>query len=156
MEAHPRITLRGDLTAIGLIGDTEGHCRGARCLDADGRLHALLAADTVLATGGASGLYRHTTSPQPASGEGMMMAAELGAELMNLEFQQFHPTCLFDPDGPAFLISEAVRGEGGRLLNAAGERFMPGIDPRSELAPGTWSPAPSMPRCSARTPITSF
>lgn len=133
--AHPNIELCGELTAIGLIGDVAGHCRGARCLDAEGRLHELLADDTVLATGGASGLYRHTTSPQPASGEGMMMAAELGAELMNLEFQQFHPTCLYDPEGPAFLISEAVRGEGGRLINASGERFMPAIDSRGELAP---------------------
>ncbi|APE29567.1 L-aspartate oxidase [Halomonas aestuarii] len=135
VDAHPGITLRGDLTAIGLIGDVAGRCRGARCLDTHGRLHELTAEDTVLATGGASGLYRHTTSPQPASGEGMMMAAELGAELMNLEFQQFHPTCLYDPEGPAFLVSEAVRGEGGLLLNAAGERFMPAVDPRAELAP---------------------
>jgi len=135
VEAHPNITLHGDLNAIGLIGDRDGHCRGARCLDGEGRLHELLAEDTVLATGGASGLYRHTTSPQPASGEGMMMAAELGAELMNLEFQQFHPTCLYDPEGPAFLISEAVRGEGGWLLNSDGERFMPALDPRAELAP---------------------
>ncbi|WP_280548179.1 L-aspartate oxidase [Halomonas sp. 11-S5] len=135
VDAHPGITLRGDLTAIGLIGDGEDHCRGARCLDAAGRLHELLAEDTVLATGGASGLYRHTTSPQPASGEGMMMAAELGAELMNLEFQQFHPTCLYDPEGPAFLVSEAVRGEGGLLIDAAGERFMPAVDSRAELAP---------------------
>ncbi|TDN96164.1 MULTISPECIES: L-aspartate oxidase [Halomonas] len=135
VEAHPNIRLHGELTAIGLIGDNEGHCRGARCLDAAGRLHELTAEDTVLATGGASGLYRHTTSPQPASGEGMMMAAELGAELMNLEFQQFHPTCLYDPQGPAFLISEAVRGEGGLLIDAAGERFMPAVDPRAELAP---------------------
>ncbi|MBB3192154.1 L-aspartate oxidase [Halomonas cerina] len=135
VEAHPAITLRSDLTALTLIGDINGHCRGARCLDETGGLQALLAADTVLATGGASGLYRHTTSPHPASGEGMLMAAELGAELMNLEFQQFHPTCLFDPDGPPFLISEAVRGEGGLLLNAHGERFMPAIDSRAELAP---------------------
>ena len=63
------------------------------------------------------------------------MAAELGATLANLEFQQFHPTCLFDPDGPAFLISEAVRGEGGHLLNEAGHRFMPDLDSRAELAP---------------------
>lgn len=63
------------------------------------------------------------------------MAAELGATLMNLEFQQFHPTCLYDPDGPAFLISEAVRGEGGHLLNSAGKRFMPALDARAELAP---------------------
>ncbi len=135
VQAHPAIVLRTDLTAIGLIGDSAGHCRGAHCLDEDGQPHRLLAADTVLATGGASGLYRHTTSPRPASGEGMMMAAELGAELMNLEFQQFHPTCLYDPEGAPFLISEAVRGEGGLLLNGEGERFMPGVDPRAELAP---------------------
>ncbi|WP_372611417.1 L-aspartate oxidase [Halomonas sp.] len=134
-KAHPDITIRGDLSAIGLINDADGVCRGARCLDTRGQLHELLAGDTVLSTGGASGLYRHTTSPRPASGEGMMMAAELGAELMNLEFQQFHPTCLYDPEGPPFLISEAVRGEGGLLINARGERFMPGIDPRAELAP---------------------
>ncbi|MCK2182861.1 L-aspartate oxidase [Halomonas getboli] len=135
VEAHPGIRLRTDLTAIGLIGDAAGHCRGARCLDEPGNLVELPAADTVLATGGASGLFRHTTSPDPACGEGMLMAAELGAELMNLEFQQFHPTCLFDPDGPPFLISEAVRGEGGHLLDAEGHRFMPEVDPRAELAP---------------------
>lgn len=132
---HPAIRVRDDLTAIGLIADAKGRCRGARCLDEEGRLHELPAGDTVLATGGASGLYRHTTSPHPASGEGMMMAAELGAELSNLEFQQFHPTCLYDPAGSPFLISEAVRGEGGRLLNVRGERFMPALDPRAELAP---------------------
>jgi len=133
--AHPAIHIRDDLTAIGLLQDDAGRCRGARCLDTDGQPIDLPAHDTVLATGGASGLYRHTTSPQPASGEGMLMAAELGATLMNLEFQQFHPTCLYDPQGTPFLISEAVRGEGGRLLNIHGERFMPAIDPRAELAP---------------------
>ncbi|MFP4137303.1 MAG: L-aspartate oxidase [Halomonas sp.] len=133
--AHPAIRVRDDLTAIGLLQDTAGRCRGARCIDGAGRRVELPAHDTVLATGGASGLYRHTTSPQPASGEGMLMAAELGATLMNLEFQQFHPTCLYDPEGAPFLISEAVRGEGGRLLNVHGERFMPGVDPRAELAP---------------------
>ncbi|MDY7115124.1 L-aspartate oxidase [Halomonas sp. SSL-5] len=133
--AHPAIHIRDDLTAIGLLQDDAGRCRGARCLDAAGQRIDLPAHDTVLATGGASGLYRHTTSPQPASGEGMLMAAELGATLMNLEFQQFHPTCLYDPQGTPFLISEAVRGEGGRLLNIHGERFMPAIDPRAELAP---------------------
>ncbi|WP_290786462.1 L-aspartate oxidase [Halomonas sp.] len=133
--AHPAIRILDDLTAIGLIDDTAGHCRGARCLDSQGKLHELLASDTALATGGASGLYRHTTSPHPACGEGMLMGAELGAELMNLEFQQFHPTCLFDPQGTPFLISEAVRGEGGRLLNVRGERFMPALHPRAELAP---------------------
>ncbi|WP_299236590.1 L-aspartate oxidase [uncultured Halomonas sp.] len=133
--AHPRIQIRDDLTAIGLLQDDAGRCRGARCLNSVGQRIDLPAHDTVLATGGASGLYRYTTSPKPASGEGMLMAAELGATLMNLEFQQFHPTCLHDPEGAPFLISEAVRGEGGKLLNIHGERFMPAIDPRAELAP---------------------
>ncbi|QTP59574.1 L-aspartate oxidase [Billgrantia antri] len=135
VEASPAITIRDDLVAIGLLADAQQRCRGARCLNERGELQELLAGDTVLATGGASGLYRHTTSPHPASGEGMMMAAELGAELMNLEFQQFHPTCLYDPDGPPFLISEAVRGEGGRLYSTDGRRFMPELDERAELAP---------------------
>ncbi|WP_111414134.1 L-aspartate oxidase [Billgrantia lactosivorans] len=135
VDAHPAIVIRDDLVAIGLLADAQRRCRGARCLDAQGQPQWLVAGDTVLATGGASGLYRHTTSPHPASGEGMMMAAELGAELMNLEFQQFHPTCLYDPDGPPFLISEAVRGEGGRLLSTDGRRFMLERDARAELAP---------------------
>lgn len=132
---HPNITQRHDLTMVGLLHDAQGACRGAYGSDADQQWHSMLARHTVLATGGASGLYRHTTTPAPSSGEGMMMAAKLGACLKNLEFQQFHPTCLFDPEGPAFLISEAVRGEGGHLLNAAGQRFMPALDHRAELAP---------------------
>ena len=132
---HPNITQRNDLTVIGLLQDTQGACCGAYGSDTNRQWHSLTARSTVLATGGASGLYRHTTTPAPSSGEGMMMAAELGAPLMNLEFQQFHPTCLFDPEGPAFLISEAVRGEGGHLLNEAGQRFMLAQDKRAELAP---------------------
>ncbi|WP_434985052.1 L-aspartate oxidase [Vreelandella zhaodongensis] len=135
VSAHPNIIQRSDLTILHLISDTAGHCVGAKGVDQQHHQQALFAKHTVLATGGASGLYRHTTTPSPSSGEGMIMAAELGANLMNLEFQQFHPTCLFDPEGPAFLISEAVRGEGGYLLNEAGHRFMPDIDPRAELAP---------------------
>ncbi|SHF16219.1 L-aspartate oxidase [Modicisalibacter ilicicola DSM 19980] len=132
---HPAIQLIGDLQAIELLEDPRGDCRGALCLDATHRPHLVAAHDTVLATGGASGLYRHTTSPAPACGEGMAMAAELGATLMNLEFQQFHPTCLYDPSGTPFLISEAVRGEGGLLRDARGRRFMPDYDERAELAP---------------------
>lgn len=132
---HPNIVQRHDLTIVGLLKDDQGACRGAYGCNAEQQWHFLTAGHTVLATGGASGLYRHTTTPTPSSGEGMMMAAELGARLMNLEFQQFHPTCLFDPEGPAFLISEAVRGEGGHLINEAGQRFMPALDKRAELAP---------------------
>ncbi|MEA2119385.1 L-aspartate oxidase [Halovibrio sp. HP20-50] len=131
---HGNITQRSDLTVVGLLQDSQGACCGAYGSDTHHQWQSLTARYTVLATGGASGLYRHTTTPSPSSGEGMMMAAELGARLMNLEFQQFHPTCLFDPEGPAFLISEAVRGEGGHLLNEAGERFMLALDKRAELA----------------------
>ncbi|GGY07126.1 L-aspartate oxidase [Litchfieldella qijiaojingensis] len=132
---HPAIALRQDVNAIELIADASGNCRGAYGLTVDGEFETLLANDTVLATGGASGLFQHTTTPIPACGEGMIMAAELGAALMNLEFQQFHPTCLYDPTGSPFLISEALRGEGGILRNLDGQRFMPAIDPRAELAP---------------------
>jgi len=135
VKAHPNIRQYHHLSVAGLLQDDQGACVGAYALDEQQQWHALTARYTVLATGGASGLYLHTTTPAPSSGEGMIMAAELGATLMNLEFQQFHPTCLYDPEGPAFLISEAVRGEGGHLLNAAGERFMPALDARAELAP---------------------
>jgi len=134
-QQHPNITQRDNLAVIDLFANPAGECGGALAVDNDGQDHTLHAHYTVLATGGASGLFQHTTTPSPNSGEGMMMAANLGASLMNLEFQQFHPTCLYDQDGPAFLISEAVRGEGGKLLNQQGERFMPGIDARAELAP---------------------
>ncbi|MDN6179905.1 MAG: L-aspartate oxidase [Halomonas subglaciescola] len=132
---HAHIHTLTSLTITALADDNNGACRGAYGVDDAGRIQRIIAGHTVLATGGASGLYEHTTTPAPASGEGMMMAATLGARLANLEFQQFHPTCLYDPEGPAFLISEAVRGEGGHLLNDAGERFMPALDARAELAP---------------------
>ena len=132
---HANIHTLTDLSVTDLVRGGGGACLGACGVDDAGRVHRIVAKHTVLATGGASGLYEHTTTPTPASGEGMMMAAVLGARLANLEFQQFHPTCLYDPDGPAFLISEAVRGEDGHLFNDAGERFMLAVDARAELAP---------------------
>ncbi|MCP1314315.1 L-aspartate oxidase [Halomonas sp. 707D7] len=135
VDEHPNITRLDDVEILSLLQAPSGRCAGAEGLDADGAPVVLTARHVVLATGGASGLYPHTTSSSPSAGEGMAMAATLGARLANLEFQQFHPTCLFDPGGPAFLISEAVRGEGGKLLNAAGERFMQRVDERLELAP---------------------
>lgn len=87
----------------------------------------------ILASGGAGQLYRHTTNPSVTTGDGVAAALRAGAVLADLEFYQFHPTALAVPG--SFLISEAVRGEGAVLLNAAGERFMPAIDPRAELAP---------------------
>jgi len=131
----PRIRLLDDRQALELVADDRGACRGALCLTAEDDHELLVARDVVLATGGASGLFRHTTSPAPTCGEGMAMAARLGATLANLEFQQFHPTCLYDPQGEAFLISEAVRGEGGRLRDIHGRAFMVDYDARAELAP---------------------
>lgn len=134
VEGHPGIDVLDDLLAVD-IAVTDGRTSGLWVMDGSGQQHRLLANDLVLATGGASGLFAHATSPSASVGDGMAMAARAGASLMNLEFQQFHPTCLHDPGGGPFLISEAVRGEGGLLLRPDGHRFMAEHDPRLELAP---------------------
>ena len=93
------------------------------------------AAATILATGGAAGLFSRTTNPSTTTGDGIALAYRAGAEVMDMEFIQFHPTALHSRNGRAFLLSEAVRGEGAYLLNAAGQRFMPQYDEMGELAP---------------------
>jgi L-aspartate oxidase len=89
----------------------------------------------ILATGGAGQMYRVSTNPQVATGDGIALAYRAGAEIMDMEFVQFHPTALRMPGVQAFLISEAVRGEGGILCDVVGKRFMPQYDERAELAP---------------------
>lgn len=113
---------------------SEGICVGARCVQREKEL-LLRARATILATGGAAALYERTTNPPGAIGDGMALAYRAGAELMDMEFVQFHPTALALPQTRSWLITEAIRGEGAYLLNAQHERFMPRYDERAELAP---------------------
>ncbi len=116
------------------------HCFGAYVLNEEtGEVMTLLAKATLLAAGGAGQVYLHTTNPSVATGDGVAMAYRAKAQIANMEFIQFHPTSLYGSaaqfGGRSFLITEAVRGDGGLLRNQAGERFMPGYDERAELAP---------------------
>ena len=112
----------------------DGICWGAMALHQGKMLH-IRARGTVLATGGVGRLFAHTTNPEGAVGSGLALAYRAGAELMDMEFVQFHPTALAIPGHPSFLVSEAVRGAGALLYNTRGERFMPGYHPMKELAP---------------------
>lgn len=112
------------------------HCFGAYVLDTETeQVETYLARATMLASGGSGQVYRHTTNPGVATGDGVAMAYRAKARIANMEFVQFHPTSLFHPEADSFLISEAVRGEGGILLTQSGRRFMPEYDDRAELAP---------------------
>jgi len=148
VKSHPNIEVLEQHIAVDLItsrklGDRganreEGANRawGAYVLDIRaGRVKTLGARFTALATGGAGKVYLYTTNPDTATGDGVAIGWRAGASVANMEFIQFHPTCLFHPHAKSFLISEAVRGEGGLLKLPNGERFMPRHDPRAELAP---------------------
>ncbi|HSN39708.1 MAG TPA: L-aspartate oxidase [Burkholderiales bacterium] len=141
IRAHPNITLLEYHNAIDLItgaklGLTDNRCYGCYVLDTvTGKIHTVAAQHTVLATGGAGKVYLYTTNPDTSTGDGIAMGWRAGCRAANMEFIQFHPTCLYHPQAKSFLISEAVRGEGGILKLPDGSRFMPGHDPRAELAP---------------------
>ena len=144
VKTHPNITVLEWHIAVDLItsrrhlGDAKGLNRvwGAYVLDRKtGKVQTVPARFTILAAGGAGKVYLYTTNPDTATGDGVAMGWRAGASVANMEFIQFHPTCLFHPHAKSFLISEAVRGEGGLLKLPDGERFMPRHDPRAELAP---------------------
>lgn len=130
----PNITLWDDHFVIDLITQ-DGECYGALVLKPDGSRVFVSGNATILCTGGAGQLYRYTTNPDVATGDGLAIAYRAGAFVRDVEFIQFHPTALCYPGAPRFLISEAVRGEGAVLRNIHGERFMERYHPQLELAP---------------------
>ncbi|HZS19133.1 MAG TPA: L-aspartate oxidase [Candidatus Udaeobacter sp.] len=124
------------ITAAKLGFAAEDRCLGVYCLDEKtGDVETIRSDRIVLATGGCGKVYLYTTNPDIATGDGVAMAWRAGVEISNMEFIQFHPTCLFHPQAKSFLISEAVRGEGGILRNNRGEDFMLRYDARGSLAP---------------------
>lgn len=127
------VTVLSHTLATGLLTD-EGGCYGATFLLPDGTPGRATGRATLVATGGAGHVFRHTTNPWVASGDGVAMAFREGASVADLEFVQFHPTVLDIPGAERFLISEALRGEGAHLVNEAGERFMAAVHPMAELA----------------------
>ena len=142
--ANPNITLMPDMVAIDLITGRHqeqysgaGHVWGLYAFNRkSGKVEAFTARATILATGGAGRTYLFSTAPRGATGDGIAMAWRAGARVANMEFMQFHPTCLYNLEVKNFLITEAVRGEGGKLVNpVTGKHFMQYYDPRLELAP---------------------
>ena len=146
VRSHPKVKLISDATAVDLL--TASHhsleptdvyrpptCVGAYVLNQPtGKIFSVLAKETILATGGLGSIFLHTTNPPGSRGDGIAMAYRVGARIMNMEYVQFHPTALLAPGG-RFLVSETVRGEGGRLVDRHGKEFMQRFHPAGSLAP---------------------
>ncbi len=140
VRARPNVLLLEEHMAVDLVtlakfGGPE-LCAGAYIFNATtGVVETIVARATILASGGAGKVYLYTTNPDVATGDGVAMAYRAGAEIANMEFYQFHPTCLYHPEARTFLLTEALRGEGARLLRFDGTPFMKDHDPRGDLAP---------------------
>jgi L-aspartate oxidase len=143
LKSHPNVEVLEHHLAVDLITsrslalDGPTHCYGAYVLDnRTGKVVTIGASSTILATGGTGKVYLYTSNPDVATGDGLAMGWRAGCRVANMEFIQFHPTCLYHPAAKSYLITEAVRGEGGLLkIPSTGERFMPAHDERAELAP---------------------
>ncbi|MEK7791371.1 MAG: L-aspartate oxidase [Deltaproteobacteria bacterium] len=135
IKAHPNINICEDHMAIDLLKTPSRQCVGAYVLDQKHRnIITFLSKITVIATGGSGKVYLYTTNPDVATGDGVAMGHRAGIPIVNMEFFQFHPTCLYDPREKSFLITEAMRGEGGILRRKEGTAFMRHYHPKGELA----------------------
>ena len=141
VRAHPNIEIFENHIAVDLISskqkDTDKRCcQGAYVYDSnEHKVRVFRSKFVILASGGAGKVYLYTSNPDVSTGDGIAMAARAGCRIANMEFIQFHPTCLYHPEAKSFLISEALRGEGAKLTLANGERFLHRFDEREELAP---------------------
>ncbi|MEZ5757812.1 MAG: L-aspartate oxidase [Emcibacteraceae bacterium] len=141
VKKHPNITLFEHHMAVDLVSNSKKNIKTQKCIGAyildtkHGNVDVFRAKTTVLATGGASRAYLYTSNPDGSTGDGIAMAWRMGCRVANMEFNQFHPTCLYHPEARTFLLTEALRGEGAVLRLPNGKRFMDRFDERAELAP---------------------